>query len=334
MEDLTFDGLLSRGNRNKKVKLVQEWLSLHGFGVVPDRAFGPATEAAVRDFQAVRDLTPSGEVDEETFEALVEPMRFVLQPVAPAATDSVGDTVVAYARRHLSRHPREVGGQNLGPWVRLYMGGREGREFAWCAGFACFVLEQACTAHGVLIPITPSVSCDSLAASAKANGVFLAESATASGVLGPGSLFLSRRTSTDWTHIGIVTDVAQESFRTIEGNTNDEGSNEGFEVCARSRSYRNKDFIRITQRAEATMVDRGGVIAHNAEQLTRMDAEAAGLLQHLFLECDQRGTLIRFSNTTEGGLLADVEVVAGDPAVLARIARLLEITLDGNTLRV
>ena len=33
------------------------------------------------------------------------------------------------------------------------------------------------------------------------------------------------------------------SSSTIEGNTNDTGSREGVEVCARTRSYAGKDFI-------------------------------------------------------------------------------------------
>jgi hypothetical protein len=32
-------------------------------------------------------------------------------------------------------------------------------------------------------------------------------------------------------------------MQTIEGNTNDDGSAEGYEVCARTRSYTNMDFI-------------------------------------------------------------------------------------------
>jgi hypothetical protein len=37
--------------------------------------------------------------------------------------------------------------------------------------------------------------------------------------------------------------VGPEGFKTIEGNTNDEGVSNGFEVCMRSRSYKDKDFI-------------------------------------------------------------------------------------------
>jgi hypothetical protein len=34
-------------------------------------------------------------------------------------------------------------------------------------------------------------------------------------------------------------------FETIEGNTNDDGSREGYEVCRRFRSYQKTDFILI-----------------------------------------------------------------------------------------
>jgi len=60
-----------------------------------------------------------------------------------------------------------------------------------------------------------------------------------------GSIFLCRRSSTDWTHTGIVTYFEQELFDTIEGNTNDEGHVEGYEACRRVRAYKEKDFISI-----------------------------------------------------------------------------------------
>ena len=63
--------------------------------------------------------------------------------------------------------------------------------------------------------------------------------------LGPGSVFLVRRTPLDWVHTGIIVAASPESFQTIEGNTNDTGSREGYEVCARVRGYAGKDFVLI-----------------------------------------------------------------------------------------
>ena len=63
----------------------------------------------------------------------------------------------------------------------------------------------------------------------------------------PGDIFLNRKTSTDWTHTGIVTEVGDGWFRTIEGNTNDEGSREGYEACARTRGFKGRDFVCLSR---------------------------------------------------------------------------------------
>ena len=60
-----------------------------------------------------------------------------------------------------------------------------------------------------------------------------------------GSLFLTRRTPTDWVYTGIVIKVGEEVFHTLEGNTDDEGSREGYEVCKRIRGYKKMDFVLI-----------------------------------------------------------------------------------------
>lgn len=52
-------------------------------------------------------------------------------------------------------------------------------------------------------------------------------------------------TGTDWTHTGFVTMFNKDFFDTIEGNTNDDGNREGYEVCARTRGYKNEDFIKL-----------------------------------------------------------------------------------------
>jgi len=239
MNDLGLDKSLQRGDKDGQVKLIQEWLSLHGEHVGIDGDFGPATQSAVKDFQNKVGLPSTGIVDANTFEQLIAPMRAALQPI-PANSRSLRDLVVAYAQQHLVQHPREVGGQNMGPWVRLYMNGKEGIPWAWCAGFVCFCLKKACETLGEQLPIRPSFSVDELATSAKQKGRFVAQNEA-----GAGSFFLVRKSPTDWTHIGIVVSTAAESFRTIEGNTNDDGSREGYEVCARSRAYGKTDFILI-----------------------------------------------------------------------------------------
>ena len=151
---------------------------------------------------------------------------------------------VTYAEQHLRQSPLEIGGQNRGPWVRLYMDGNEGPDWPWCAGFASYILRQAAETLEVQLPIKTSVSCDVLAEQAKRKKIFLPEAkAVKIKPVTPGSLFLVRRTTNDWVHTGIVVTADEDTLLTIEGNTNDEGSREGYEVCRRTRGYAGKDFI-------------------------------------------------------------------------------------------
>lgn len=235
---------IARGSKNKQAaKLVQEWLSLHGAAVKPDGAFGPATEAAVGAFQTKHGLPSSGVVDAATFSLLTAPLVRAIAPVAKQAT--LGETVVAVARQHLAEHPREVGGQNSGPWVRYYTRGSEGAAFPWCAAFVTSVLRQAAEVQGAKMPVPYTLSCDLLAANAKKAGIFI-PSKGAKGVIGAGSIFLNiRKAGADWDHTGLVIATGADSIETIEGNTNDDGSREGYEVCRRFRSWNGRDFVKV-----------------------------------------------------------------------------------------
>ncbi len=239
-----FDESHERGDQGMGVKRIQEWLCLNNLNVTIDGDFGPATEEAVKQFQTRNQLEPTGVVDKECFGLLVEPMINATNPIMVSECIPLGEMIVRYAQQHLGQHPLEVGGQNKGPWVRLYMNGNEGTQWPWCAGFACFILKQACESLEVPLPIVPSSSCDSIAKSAKQQGLFLAESdATDKTRISPGSFFEYEKHLTIGLHVGIVVEAKEEFFTTIEGNTNDEGSHEGYEVCNRLRGYANKDFV-------------------------------------------------------------------------------------------
>lgn len=246
-----FPGRVKLGARGRKARQVQEWVSIHGFRTAIDESYGPATKRAVALFQTARGLSATGSVDEATWDQLVAPLVRALAPVAAGA--DYAETVLRVAKQHLREHPIELGGQNKGPWVRTYMHGNQGRSWLWCAGFVTFVLDQAAQIHGSPSPIEGSFSCDSLAAQARNAGRFVPErdldrgqASWSEAGLGMCSVFLSRRTSTDWTHTGFAFGYGSNgTFDTIEGNTNDEGSREGIEVCQRIRSRIRKDFIRL-----------------------------------------------------------------------------------------
>ena len=247
--ELTLDREYIRGDKGGKVRSIQEWLSLQGQSVSIDGAFGPATEAAVRKFQSGNGIAVTGIADKTTFAALVEPLAVAVTPIA-AAGRTLNDMILAYANQHLARHPLEVGGQNCGPWVRVYMEGKQGADWPWCAGFACFILRQAADALGKPMPFKRTFSCDVLASQAIAAGRFISGKDIAKGkvqkaAITPGSLFVSRRTDNDWNHTGIAIAFHDDHFEAIEGNTNDAGDREGYEVCRRIRGYGGKDFVKI-----------------------------------------------------------------------------------------
>jgi peptidoglycan hydrolase-like protein with peptidoglycan-binding domain len=230
---------------------IQEWCCFNKANTNIDGEFGFGTTGAVQRFQRERGLPESGEVDERTWIELTLPMRRAIAPVTPKEGDTIYDVVLKIARRHLAEHPVEFiekGEGNCGPLVRLYMNGEEGEEQPWCAGFVSFVVGQAAVALGIPMPIKRQVGVDQLVADAKKDRRLVRETDLPNAMavrskLRAGALFAVRDTPKAYAHTGIVSGVGDESFETIEGNTNQMGSSNGFEVCARSRPYKDKDFI-------------------------------------------------------------------------------------------
>ena len=254
--ELDFPGEVARGRRDaaggRDVQRVQEWLTIAGSKTAVDGDFGPATESAVRDFQRRHGLDATGKVGAGTWTALTTSMGVALAPVPVTSGDTIHDVVLAVARAHLAVHPVELivrGARNAGPWVRLYMHDREGDHQPWGAGFVCHVIAQAAHAMGADgPPVARRVGVDDLVADAKRDGRFLdgeelSGKTLRAAAIPCGALFVVRRSRFDWTHVGIVTAAGREAFATIEGNTNDDGAREGYEVCARSRAFAGKDFI-------------------------------------------------------------------------------------------
>lgn len=229
-----------------KTSEIQEWVTYHGFATKVDNIMGPATRKCVSLFQEKRGLVVTGEVDPVTEKMLAFPLteashfeKMSKPPDNPL--EAARKLVVDIARRQLQYSPREIGGENRGPWVRLYMGGREGREWPWCAGFATWCLKMACWQCGVAMPIPYAFGCDYLAGVAQAKNKLTDNPKLAFS----GHFFLVRKAPNDWQHIGIIEDMNLDTgvMTTIEGNTNDEGSPEGYEVCRRFRTLAKRDFI-------------------------------------------------------------------------------------------
>ena len=241
-KELAFTPGLGVGSEGGAVKKLQEWLNLRGKSILIDSDFGPATLAALKGFQSAQGLMVANTLDAQTWAALVQPMSRALSATA-GASGTISAACLAVAQAHLAEHPLEAGGDNRGPWVRLYTGGGEGVHWLWCAGFVSFVLGQACNLMAKPMPIAGDLSCDKLVEQAKATGRFVTDLSALGGAC---AVFLVRRAPTDWLHTGFAFNFTASTFDTIEGNTNDDGNANGYEVCRRIRKISGAyDFIAL-----------------------------------------------------------------------------------------
>jgi hypothetical protein len=230
---------IDRANSRERayVRVVQELLTLAGHSVKIDGMFGPATESALA---SVAGLTQRNYVDQQMWELLTEPFTHALDASPLPSNTSFQETSVSVATAQLKAKAREVGGENSGPWVRLYMDDHEGPTWAWCAGFVTFVIAQAhaMTFQQTSLPVHRTYSCDMLAAEGKRTSRFISSPHVRE--MKPGDIFVVRHDTSveDWIHTGFVTEIDKDRnvFKTIEGNTNEDGSREGTSVRARTRS--------------------------------------------------------------------------------------------------
>lgn len=255
---------IKRGMTGVDVVRVQEWLNLQTFfqpafkwKCTVDGDFGPQTEATVKKFQKHVGEKEDGVVyPETTWIKLTFPMHRAFSTNAFDKRFSIRELILSTAQLHLDSSPRELNNNNEGPWVRAYMGGRDGQPWAWCVGSALTIIDQSLSMIGEKFTryLPNTLSCDVLANHALKNNRLIRNVdlkkltfAELQAAVKPGDLLNLSKTPTDWTHTALITGVFTDYFETWEGNTNDEGSREGFEVCARVRNFhrQNVDVIQL-----------------------------------------------------------------------------------------
>lgn len=258
IEELRFPGALKSGaggsgaasTERANVRKVQEWLTLNECATAIDSDFGPSTERQLQRFCQLNGQPETSILNESIWALLTKPMRAALATIDFPHNTSLEKAMVAVAQQHISQSPKEVGGENRGPWVRLYMARRDGPSQRWCAGFVSFIAAQMSRDLDVPLPFQRRVSVDSLVNNAKQDGRFvrgahLTTAAQRLSHISPGHLFVIRKTSTDWTHVGIVLGLENTTFDTLEGNTSGEGGVDGEVAREYNRSYNSKDFLKL-----------------------------------------------------------------------------------------
>jgi len=225
------------GSKGPAVKLLQEWLNFHGETVAIDGDFGPKTAAALNRWRVAIHDANEGPLDAWEAAYLSEPMTNAL-----AAADKFQDSIVDIARGYLEEGAREIGGNNRGPWVRLFTGGLDGDGYLWCGYATRWWARQA--GHPWAERISPN--CDVTVANAiKDSRLRPAGERPQVGDLFVRYRFVGAGSERDYYHQGIVTDAFDVRFATIEGNSNTDGSANGDRVVALSRGYSRTVFVRM-----------------------------------------------------------------------------------------
>lgn len=237
---------ISNGGDSSYSKKIQEWINLHkyhtqGFSlsIGIDGDYGGITESAVEDFQELVGLEVTGEVDALTWMQLVSPMQKAFSKINCAHEYPIKDVALSYARQFVDQHPTEIG-NNTGPWVRAFMKGKEGDWAAWCCGSICTTIDHA--SNSLNKPMDNwfkwDWSCEKLRKKAieGLNTDYISEKDVVKrySEIEPGDIFLVMRKGRA-KHIGIVEKMKGDIMCTIEGNTNDEGSRDGYEFVRRKR---------------------------------------------------------------------------------------------------
>jgi hypothetical protein len=143
----------------------------------------------------------------------------------------------SYALDELKRGVQEEGGDNRGEDVEKYLAAAElSPGLPWCAAFVNWCAEKAARHKNVISPLE-SITYQGYVQSYydhAASNEWLIDANQAE----IGDLFmLYYPIKSRWAHIGFVkfVDLEEGTFTTIEGNTNEGGSREGYMVASRTR---------------------------------------------------------------------------------------------------
>jgi hypothetical protein len=259
--------VFKQGPGRLSVTELQEVMVNAGMQVDIDGDFGPQMLLALSDavgtwgrstipsWQIAKDIANQG-LDKTTgvidFNRVAGPAKMaglavmsrLLEPFEEAVSLGTGrganlrTTLLAIAMAHLEYHPREIGGNNRGPWVRLYSHGAQGDGTAWCANFAArTVLDQAeqnLVNNGVALPYPrgafDSGSCTEIAARTKRLGRLVSGSSLARAEA-PAHLAITRKGGDQYSHIGVVWGLSQDRrvMSTVEGNASQTSTGPGVE---------------------------------------------------------------------------------------------------------
>jgi len=247
VEAIPFPGrIIQIGDTGEAVKQIKHRLNSVGCGPLPeDGVFDKDTERAVKLFQSrFPDVTGAplkvdGEVGSITGGAMVGAVSVPSSIVGPS---KLTKRVIDFAITQIGVREKPLGsnrGSKVDDYIKsvgLNPAGNPPGGFFWCVAFTFFCYMNAAEALGIENPHIKTAGVLEHWQKAKSKPsvvrVTKAEAIDNPARVKPGSLFIISHGG-GLGHSGIVQDVANGRIRTIEGNTNDNGSANGIGVFQR-----------------------------------------------------------------------------------------------------
>jgi len=161
----------------------------------------------------------------------------------PYNGESLASSVIEIAQGQVGQQ-EEPKGTNRGPMIDKYLaavGLVPG--YAWCQAFVYWCYEQAAIAHNQANPVVKTAGVlDCWNRTAAQFKITKAEAQQHPDLLQPGSQFVLSYGGGAG-HTGLILKVEGDILHTIEGNSNNTGSREGYEVVIHKRGLHDKSIL-------------------------------------------------------------------------------------------
>lgn len=240
---------LQLGKKHWFVKLLRRVLSEHGYGdlrwkdpeVAVSDYFDGTLLAPVKAFQTALGLTADGIVGGKTWAALAGGLHEIPHPAPGGQYDEVAvrNTAADYNEFLVALGVKEHG-SNTGEVVdavNRHTLGHSGEP--WCATVQDFCADTSAKVHQTKVPLDIGASASDLHRRAEKAGRLIPLEQVKRG-----HLFIVPGGGTGWRHVGMVLQhLPNGRIRTCEGNTNDDGSADGYEMCIRTRKAAGLAFV-------------------------------------------------------------------------------------------
>ncbi len=220
--------VLKLGAKGPDVQALQAKLISIGEKLDTDGDFGPATEAAVKRFQASVNLVPDGEVGEKTQAALSVAVPLVKQPsIVIPVVSGIGEKIVSEARKYINL--TEI--RNNSAWDNTATLGKDVvadelvqklTEAGWQKGWAYCIAWCEVVLRGAYKDSPEKLS--KIASLLNPSVMSSYNNCKAAGLIKqtpvPGAVFFMQKGSTGLGHAGVVERIISSArFGTIEANT-------------------------------------------------------------------------------------------------------------------